>query len=185
MQELGNGLFALEAEMPCSPNDIKISRYMLPRLFSNDAVGEATARVISISQDKDMWVGVSASCLARIMEADLEAHRGIRNAQRHNSNEPDRVRRATLRRNALCVLTLGVYGFFTEKPVANMIELQSASLPCSVIYKADDIMGVVCAIGTLITDGMFSRIDRDNELIVFPTPKLASLIMERQGATIQ
>ena len=178
------GLFEVEEQMPCSPGAITLLRYVIPSTIDRAECEEAAARILSFSQQRDQWVGVSWRRLAEMMQKESETHRSIGEARSHSFGELRRVQRAVRRYYILCALTLGVYALFVAKPTAQIREGPSAKVPFSGIFisGADHVI-----IGILeLLDKGFLRLgtkgEGENALeVFFPTPALVSRIMQQQG----
>ena len=59
MNQIKEGLFEVEEQMPCSPEAIAVCHYVLPSTLDGVEPEEAAARIISFSQQLNQWVGVS------------------------------------------------------------------------------------------------------------------------------
>ncbi len=72
MNQVQEGLFAVEEHMPCSPSAITVYHYALPSTLERAECEEAAARILTFSQQLDRWVGVSWLRLVEMMQKDLE-----------------------------------------------------------------------------------------------------------------
>lgn len=192
MNQIENGLFAVEDTMPCSPRDIHVGRYALPSTLQRAEREEAAARILTFSQQLDSWVGVSWLRLVEVMREELKQHQqwniDCENVHRHNCKEWYRFNAAVRKYRILCILTLGLYALFVGKPTKQLQELPTFdSLPFSTLF----IFGpsyVVEGIHELVDGGMLKCVQEgegDNAIdIFFPTPALITTIMRKQGLTV-
>ncbi|TSC60898.1 MAG: hypothetical protein G01um1014107_205 [Parcubacteria group bacterium Gr01-1014_107] len=184
MNQVQEGLFAVEEQMPCSPKAITVCHYVLPSTLDRMEREEAAARILSFSQQLDQWVGVSWPCLIKMMQKEYETYRSIEEAYDHNFNEPRRVRLAVMRHNILCTLTLGIYALFAAKPTAQMREIPDEKVPFSGIFMFGP-QHVATGIRELIEKGMLRHVQEgegESAFDVFcPTSALVLRIMQKQG----
>jgi hypothetical protein len=184
MDQVQQGLFAIEERMPCSPEAISVYRYALPSTLDRAEQEEAAARILSFSKQLDRWVGVSWSRLAEMMQKDYKLYQRIEEARRRNSDEQWRFQCAMRRHHILCTLTLGIYTLFVEKPTAQMCEEPRERVPFSGIFVFGP-KHVVVGIHELIERGMLRHVQEgEGESAIdvfFPTPALVSCIMQKQG----
>jgi hypothetical protein len=179
------GLYAVENEMPCHPNDITIGYYALPATLKRTEREEAAARILWFSQHLDQWVGVSWSRLAEMMKADLLAAQEAARAREANRDEEERVEREMRRYRLLSLVTLMAYQFFVPAPTAKLRDVPE--YPRSTIY----IMGpgaVVEGVRELVANGMLihvsERVGDDTLDVFFPTRELVSFIMKKQDVVM-
>lgn len=186
MNKVEEGLFAVEEEMPCAPRAIAVWHYALPATLDRAEREEAAARVLSFSRQLNQWVGVSWPRLVEVMQKDCADYQNINDAQNHNADEPERVRRAVRKYHARCMLTLGIYGLFVAKPTAQMREVPQVELPYSGIFMLGP-RHVVTGVRELVEKGFLRQViegEGENALhVFFPTPALVSHIMRKQGVT--
>jgi hypothetical protein len=175
MNQVQEGLFAVEEQMPCSPKDITLGYYDLPLTLGRVDQEEAVARILSFSQQLDQWVGVSWIRLHEMMVKDLQACWSID------------VQRTMRRYYILCALTLGVYALFVAKPWAHMREVPEvpdAKLPTSGIF----VLGskyVFRVVDELVERGFLRLVIKGAIEVYFPTPVLVSHIMQKQGVAVK
>jgi len=72
---MNEGIYLMEKELPCSPNDIRLLKYALPSTLGNAEAEEVAARILMFSRERGRWVGVSYNKLIQAMEDDLERGR--------------------------------------------------------------------------------------------------------------
>ncbi len=183
MSQAQEGLFVIEEQMPCSPQDISIYHYALPNTLDRAEQEEAAARILSFSQQLDRWVGVSWPLLIKMMKKDLEESERINAIQQHNFKEQERVQRTTRWHYVLCIITFGIYAIFASKPMAQMKETSKKKLPFSGIF----LFGpdhVITGIHELLKKKMLRRVTMGKFDVLFPTPTLISQIMKTQGVTV-
>ncbi len=72
MNQVQEGLFMVEEQMPCSPKAIIIHYYSLPSTLDRAEQEEAAARILLFSQQLNRWVGVSWHHLAETMQNECE-----------------------------------------------------------------------------------------------------------------
>lgn len=184
MNQVQDGLFVIEDEMPCLPGDLTIHPYVLLSTFGRGEPEEAAARILSFSQQLNQWVGVSWNRLIEMMQQDYKAAQRIEEAQRYNFDQQERVRLAVQRYYKLCVLTIGVYALFVAKPTAQLREIPDVNLPLSGIFVSSPDY-VVTGIYELLQKKLLRQVtlgEGESELdVFFPTPALVSHIMQKQG----
>lgn len=184
MNQVQEGLFAVEEQMPCSPKAIVVYHYALPSTLDRAEREEAAARILSFSQQLDQWVGVSWRRLAEMMQKEYEMYQSIKEARIHDFYEQSHVQREVRRYYIICVLTLGVYALFVTKPKAQMHEVPDAKVPFSGIFMFGP-NHVITGILELIENGLLRRVTEgkgENALdVFFPTPALVSRIIQKQG----
>ncbi len=189
MIQVQQGLFAVAEQMPCFPKDIVVRHYVLPLTLDRAEQEEAAARVLAFSQELDQWVGVSWRRIAETMKEDYDAYMAILAARDHNLNEQAVQQRGMQRYYIFCILTLGIYSFFVEKPTQQMREVpDEKTLPFTGIF-AFGLRHVIVGIHELIEKGFLRRVtesegEGENAFdVFFPTPALVSRIMQKQGVT--
>jgi len=184
MNQIENGLFAVEDTMPCNPRDIRIGHYALPSTLQRAEREEAAARILTFSQQLDSWVGVSWSRLSQMMREELEGFQTWNKAQRHNHEEEWRFAAVARKYHILCIVTLGLYALFVAKPKKQLREVPEFNMPFTGIFICGS-GHVVEGIRELIDGGMLKHVkegEGDNARdIFFPTPTLISTIMQKQG----
>lgn len=184
MNQVQDGLFSMEDEMPYLPDDLTIHPYVLLSTFGRGEPEEAAARILSFSQQLNQWVGVSWNRLIEMLQQDYKAAQRIEEAQRYNFDQQERAKWAVRRYYKLCALTLGVYAFFVAKPTAQLREMPNVNLPFSGIFVSGPDY-VVTGIYELLKKGLLRQVtlgEGESELdVFFPTPALVSYIMQKQG----
>ncbi len=180
MNYIRDGLFAVEDVMPCNPCDIRIGRYALPSTLQRAEREEAAARIISFSQKLNTWVGVSSLRINLMMSSELEQYLRWVNQKELNHE----VRLMMRRHHQLCIITLGIYALFVKKPTVQTQEVPKFQIPLSGIFMFGP-EHVARGIRELVSNGMLKCVvegegDKSYE-IFFPTPKIISTIMEKQG----
>lgn len=184
MNQVQEGLFAVEEQMPCSPKDIAIYHYALPSTLDRAEQEEAAARILSFSQQLDQWVGVSWRCLVEMMQKDYEKYRLVEEARSHNFDEQWLVQDAVRKYYILCALTFGIYALFVAKPTAQMREVPEVEILFSGIFAFGP-HHVVTGIRELLERRMLRQVTKDEGKnafdVLFPTPTLVSRIMQKQG----
>lgn len=186
MKLIQEGLFAAEEQMPCNPRDLEIRHYALPAVIGKTEAEDAAARILSFSQQLDQWVGVSWPNLVDMMQSDYETHKRLQEVARYNAEEWSRVQREKRRYDRICLFTLGAYSLFATKPVAQLREAKE-QLPFSVIFMfgPDKLLAgfnilLERGLAKIVTEG-----EGENAIdVFFPTPALASLIMQKQGVVV-
>jgi hypothetical protein len=182
MNEIENGLFAVEETMPCAPRDIKVGRYTLLSTLQRAEREEAAARILTFSQQLDNWVGVSWDRLTQMMRDEFEQYRDWDNAKRYNYQEELRFNAAMRKYRKLCSLTLCLYALFVSKPTKQLHEVPKFNMPFSLVFIGGPIR-IVEGLRELIETGMLKFV-REGECDVFyPTATLISTIMQKQGLT--
>lgn len=188
MNQIQEGLYAVEEKMPCPPNAITLYRYAIPSTLGRAEQEEAAARILSFSQQLNQWVGVSWHRLVEMMSEEYKAYCSIQKAQIHNSDEQCRLNRAVRKYYIVCALTLGIYAFFVAKPEAQLCKVpEEAQIPLSGIFVFGmfGLNHVMIGINELIEKGFLQRVTEgegeDAFDVFFPTPSLLSLIMQKQG----
>ncbi|MDD4358332.1 MAG: hypothetical protein PHY30_00780 [Candidatus Pacebacteria bacterium] len=160
-----NGIHPMGEVFPCTPQDIRIPRYTLLGTLQHAEPEEAAARILTFSQEAGKWVGVSASKLDEMVQADLKQERD----RREKCNEYGRKKRDYAIK---CLFTFGLYAVFVQKPVWKSEE----PLPFSLVYM----MGM-----NAIVQGIYQLHDKGylrlDEGILYPTEDLVRRIMEVQG----
>ncbi|MDP2741665.1 MAG: hypothetical protein Q8O66_03210 [bacterium] len=177
--------------MPCPPRGIAIGYYFLPATLGRAEQEEAAARIISFSHKLNQWVGVSWSKIVEMMGEDLEKE-AVANEKLACHNEVmDIWFRQLYRYFWLCVLTLGIYGLFRQKPQRPGLaekEKQKQDTPFSGIYlfgPGHVLGGIQELIGRkmLVHEKLPTNDDERMLDVFFPTPVLVARIMEVQGTT--
>ena len=184
MNQIKEGLFEVEEQMPCSPEAIAVCHYVLPSTLDGVEPEEAAARIISFSQQLNQWVGVSWRCLAEMIQKEYKTHERIKEARTHNFNERWRIQREVRRYHILCAITLGIYAAFVAKPTTQMREIPDENIPYSGIFLLGP-QHVFKGIDELLKRGFLRKViegEGENALdVFFPTPALVSRIMQKQG----
>ena len=187
MNQVQEGLFAVEEQMPCSPKDIKVWPYCLPSTLNRAEREEAAARILTFSQKLDQWVGVSWPQLVEMMKHDYELEQKANAIRRHNMEEEWRVANELRRRRTLSIITLGLYALFVEKPSAQLKEELTEKVPFTIVF----LMGpnaVIEGIHELVERGFLQHVqegDGENKMsIFFPTPSLVNQIMKVQKIAV-
>lgn len=170
--------------MPCNPKDIRIGYYSLPSTLQRAEREEVAARILSFSQQLDQWVGVSWSRMVDMLNEDIKNFKEVNDAQKHNFDEEWRFSGAMRKYRTLCLFTLGLYAIFGQKPTKNLQEVPKKHLPFTTIIPFGS-TGIVNGIHELVEHEMLKQVDEgegdDAINIFFPTPKLISTIMAKQG----
>lgn len=168
------GIFPMSEKMPCQPRHIVIKDpYMLPVVFDNNLEAEeATARIISFSQQAKEWVGVSWQRLLSIMKTDKEAHK------RHREQERQELRRSLTERKKRWYHSLGApFCWLYRRPFQSRREKKLA-LPLSGTY-AYGFSFVRRGLRFLISGGWLRAERHGGNTVYFPTPKLIKRIMRK------
>ncbi len=182
--QIAEGLFLGQEEMPCEPCELSIGHYFLPDTLGRSEDEEAAARILSFSQEASCWMGVSWPHLQLMMMQDL------RNRQEEDAWLQRRNAAWTAWENKVWWhslygwLSLGVYLLFAHRPPQPDI----ADPPGEDIFSGIWVCGgshVISGIHSLLRKGMLKReirIQYDKEVeVFFPTPLLVKHIMQKQG----
>ena len=54
---MNEGIYLMEKELPCSPNDIRLLKYALPSTLGNAEAEEVAARILMFSRERDDGLG--------------------------------------------------------------------------------------------------------------------------------
>ena len=85
MKEIVKGVFQDDGvEFPCRPKDINVGKYFLPNTLETREQEEAAARILSLSQQANCWVGVSCERLFCEMQKQIK-ERNCRRRHRRTS----------------------------------------------------------------------------------------------------
>lgn len=176
--------------MPCETNELAILPYLLPARLGRTVREEAAARILIFSQEAGMWVGVSLRALAARMQDEMDRDREYRrqlvSIREAEEQETRRVAKFTVFYWLGIVLTFGILLFFTKKPVAKTFERPAAPpAPASLVPLIGSIP-VMIGMRELVELGLIEH-DRRTldyrsapEDVVFPTPRLVSIVTGRE-----
>ena len=190
MQQIeGNkGLYLLEETMPCSPRRISVGRYAIFSTLGRSEKEEAAARVLFPSVELGQWVGISWKRICQIMRDDYNKFFEVSEAREYNRKEELRAAKEMVTYRKWRFWTLGIYTWFVKKPMAQLRAVNQAGLVFTtiVIQGPDE---VVRCTHELIEEGlllMVSEGEGETALdVLFPTPALISIIMEKQRVMMQ
>ncbi len=162
--------------MPCSPDDICIENYFVPKFFCERSLNEAIARLLCFSCSHGKWLGVSFFKLCSFMEEDCLKFRACKVAKQHRLRFELELANYIL----FCILTLGIYGLFAKKPECPRFDARKMAMPKSGIYCFGP-WYIVNALKKLSKQGMIRwEIDDRGRIILFPTRALVWGIFNRQ-----
>lgn len=179
-----DGLYEIEDEMPCQPSQIGVGMYFLPSTLGRAEREEAAARVLTFSKQMNVWVGVSWSRLATMMQEDLEKIIAANKLREQETRAHWAYQAATRRYKKFATFTLGISTLFMEKPAPSQKNNDGDERLPFTIMSVFGPQAVINGVHELIADEMLKKVDvgeGDNAFSVFfPTSKLISRIMAVQ-----
>lgn len=171
MKEISFGLFELEEDMPCSPDNIRVLNYFVPNFLCEKGKNEIIARLLCFSCINGRWLGVSWRKILKTIKQDCAQFRAYQKDELLY-NRYFRLWESEMADYMLyCILSLGAYSFFAKKPKRPKLDTRNLGFPKSGIYEFG-LKYIVSSLDELLEQGMLEKEVVGDEVVFSPTNAL-------------
>lgn len=171
-----HGVFPLPAEerMPCEPNAMRFTPYLLPMsTLMERAEAEAALRLLAYSIKENRWVGATWQQIVATCMNELEAERLTQEIIARNKKNREMFKGQLFRYKIIKILTFGLAGgempTFTPEPVNDFVR------PSSEAVRSID-----RHLESLTARGLLKRVEVLEREIYYPTPALVIEVLKCQ-----